>query len=217
MNVISDIKTETARGVSITCTPEGLSAIQRPNCAAVIWQRDPLAGFQSWINGLEPEQLPKTRLVLRSGAVRQAVVEACRAAGTPDCAERDLLVDDVAALADMFTSLTQADCVQLRLDVVSTNACRTFHVDAVTPRLVCTYRGSGTQYGNAPKGSDPDQIWSVPAASPMIRRGTLQPEFPKSELLHRSPPIEGSGETRLLLVLDPITNPEEHAERMQMH
>ncbi|WP_369333777.1 DUF1826 domain-containing protein [Aquicoccus porphyridii] len=27
-------------------------------------------------------------------------------------------------------------------------------------------------------------------------------------LLHRSPPIEGSGETRLVLVLDPVTGTE---------
>ncbi|HMB12384.1 MAG TPA: DUF1826 domain-containing protein, partial [Roseovarius sp.] len=32
---------------------------------------------------------------------------------------------------------------------------------------------------------------------------------PPSGLLHRSPPIEGSGETRLLLVLDPVDDPEE--------
>ncbi|ESQ13777.1 MAG: hypothetical protein N838_33150 [Thiohalocapsa sp. PB-PSB1] len=35
------------------------------------------------------------------------------------------------------------------------------------------------------------------------------PESPRSGLLHRSPPIEGSGETRLLLVLDPMDGPEE--------
>jgi len=28
-------------------------------------------------------------------------------------------------------------------------------------------------------------------------------------LLHRSPPIEGTGETRLVLVLDPVIDPEE--------
>lgn len=33
-------------------------------------------------------------------------------------------------------------------------------------------------------------------------------ERPASGLLHRSPPIEGAGETRLVLVLDPIHDPE---------
>jgi len=40
-------------------------------------------------------------------------------------------------------------------------------------------------------------------------RGTLWPAKPATGLLHRSPPIEGSGETRLLLVLDPIYDPDD--------
>ncbi|MEW7008160.1 DUF1826 domain-containing protein [Lentilitoribacter sp. EG35] len=35
-----------------------------------------------------------------------------------------------------------------------------------------------------------------------------KPETPTSGLLHRSPPIDGTGETRLLLVLDPVSDPE---------
>jgi hypothetical protein len=49
----------------------------------------------------------------------------------------------------------------------------------------------------------------VPTGAPILLRGTLWPEQPKSGLLHRSPPIEGSGETRLLLVLDPMDGPED--------
>ncbi|ESQ13779.1 MAG: hypothetical protein N838_33160, partial [Thiohalocapsa sp. PB-PSB1] len=50
---------------------------------------------------------------------------------------------------------------------------------------------------------------TVPTGAPILLRGTLWPEQPKSGLLHRSPPIEGSGETRLLLVLDPMDGPED--------
>ncbi|MEM9762584.1 MAG: DUF1826 domain-containing protein, partial [Pseudomonadota bacterium] len=44
---------------------------------------------------------------------------------------------------------------------------------------------------------------------PIILRGTQWPETPRSGLLHRSPPIEGTGEARLILVIDPIFDPDE--------
>ena len=102
-----------------------------------------------------------------------------------------------------------APFLRLRLDVVTTNACPKFHIDAVTARLVCTYRGTGTQYGISTDGADPRRVFIVPTGSPILLRGTLWPEMPSSGLLHRSPPIEGTGETRLVLVLDPVLNPEE--------
>lgn len=49
----------------------------------------------------------------------------------------------------------------------------------------------------------------MPTGAPIPLRGTLWPEGPRSGLLHRLPPIEGTGETRLVLVLDPVDDPEE--------
>ena len=77
-------------------------------------------------------------------------------------------------------------------------------VDAVTSRLICTYRGTGTQYGIASDGEDPQRVFTAPTCMPIVLRGTLWPEDPPSGLRHRSPPIAGTGETRLLLVLDPV-------------
>ena len=94
---------------------------------------------------------------------------------------------------------------------------RKFHMDAVVARLVCTYRGSGTQYGTSVAGGDPEVIARVATGSPIVMRGSLWPETPKSGLLHRSPPIEGSGETRLLFVLDPVSDPEQTADLHHLH
>lgn len=55
----------------------------------------------------------------------------------------------------------------------------------------------------------PEHVHTVPTGAPVILRGTLWPETPEANLRHRSPPIEGSGETRLLLVIDPIHDPED--------
>ncbi len=211
------IREAAATGTCAAASPEGLSAIREPGCAAAIWQRRSSPGFQTWIDGLAPEQLPRARMILPPTAVRAATQEICEASGTPDGPEREELVDDVAALADIFAELMGARWLRLRLDVITTNACRRFHIDTVTARLVCTYRGTGTQYGNSIDGAEPDRIFTVPTASPILLRGTLWPERPASGLRHRSPPIEGTGETRSVLVLDPVLDPEDEPDPQFMH
>ncbi|MEM9147883.1 MAG: DUF1826 domain-containing protein [Pseudomonadota bacterium] len=217
MSLATESTIDAALGVGVVDRPEALSAIADPGCAAAIWRRDPQPGAQAWLDALAPEQLPRARLVLRPEAVRKTAQEICETCGTPPCPERDRLVEDAAALADLFAGLTKAPFLRLRFDVVTTNACRKFHVDAVRVRLVCTYRGTGTQYGNATDGAEPSPVFTVPTGAPILLRGTLWPEHPKSGLLHRSPPIEGTGETRLMLVLDPIYDLDEEPERELVH
>lgn len=205
MSLIRSISEDAANAVAVADTPEELSAIHKPGSAAAIWRRQPLPTFQTWIDALDPARLPQARLILRPADVRAAGSELCAAAGTPECPERDLLIDDICALADIFVGLMPSPFLRLRLDVVTTDACRKFHIDAVTARLVCTYRGRGTQYGI---GKNPRRIFTVATGAPVLLRGTLWPETPRSGLLHRSPPIAGTGETRLVLVLDPVDDPQ---------
>ncbi|MEP5762398.1 MAG: DUF1826 domain-containing protein [Litoreibacter sp.] len=187
--------------------PGGLSAIQQPACAATVWQRALAPRFQGWIDDLPPDQLPKARMIVRPEAVCDALIDIARHHGIPECSERDFLIEDVCALAFIFASVMKSTYLRVRFDVIQTNACRKFHIDSVTARLVCTYRGTGTQYGLSERGNDPEQIMTVPTGSPIILRGTRWSESPLSGLVHRSPPIAGTGETRLLLVLDPIKDP----------
>lgn len=211
MTRVQDIIQATSFGVDVTDRLEGLATIHQPGCAAAIWHRHPLPGFQSWISALDPDNLPTARVILRPDAVCTTVAEICEASGTPPGAERDRLCEDIAAPADIFAGLMRARWLRLRLDVVTTNACRRFHIDAVTARLICTYRGTGTQYGVSTGGGEPRRVFTVPTGSAIVLRGTLWPEAPRSGLLHRSPPIEGTGEARLVLVLDPLDDPEDAA------
>ncbi|MEM7056480.1 MAG: DUF1826 domain-containing protein [Pseudomonadota bacterium] len=203
--------------IAMANSPEGLSAIHSPGCAAAIWSRRPLTSFQSWIDRVDPDRLPKTRTILRSEEVRLAATHVCELCGTPNCEERTRLIDDVSALADIFASLMDTSYLMLRLDVVSTNLCRKFHKDTITARLICTYRGTGTQYGFSFDQAEPQLVQTAPTGTPMIFRGNRWPEHPMSGLVHRSPPIEGSGQTRLILVLDPVTDPNEHAKEQFLH
>lgn len=198
-----------ASGVSVVDRPEDLSAFLQRDCAAAIWRRQPLGSFQSWINAVAPERLPHGRIVLQLDDVRGGVTALCEAAGTPQGDGCARLIEDVTDLSHMFADLMQTQHLRLRLEAVTGNACRKFHVDAITARLVCTYRGTGTQYGIGGQGADPKRVFTVPTQAPILLRGSLWPEHPASGLLHRSPPIEGTGETRLVLVLDPIFDPED--------
>lgn len=201
-------------GVAFADAAADLSAIHRPDCAAVIWRRSLAADVQSWIDALAPAQLPDARVVVRPRDVGTAVAEICDACRTPACAERDMLADDIAALADVFAEAMAARYLRLRLEVVVTNSCRKFHIDNVKARLICAYRGTGTQYGAAIDEADPQRIEVVQTGAPILLRGKKWPTHPISNLRHRSPPIEGTGETRLLLVLDPVWELDETRETL---
>jgi len=204
-----DVVSDAAVGVDVVMDAENLAVIANPGCAAAIWQRQPLPEFRTWIDQLDPDRLPTARLILRPQTVRGAVSEICALSEVPDNTQQARLIDDIAALAELFAALMQAPFLRLRLDRVTTNACHKFHIDAVTARLICTYRGTGTQYRISTGGAEPRRIFTVPTGAPILLRGTDWPEHPRSGLLHRSPPIEASGETRLVLVLDPVFDPED--------
>lgn len=189
-----------------------LSTILSPDVPAVVLDRGRDVAMGAWLDSLDPDLLPRTRVILRPAMVRDAVTTVCDTYGTPPCAERTAFIGEVSELAAAFSDLFGTPFLRMRLDVVTHNACRKFHIDAVKARLICTYRGAGTQYGTSVGGDDPTDIAIAPTGAPMLLRGTLWPKTPRSGLLHRSPPIEGTGETRLLLVLDPVFDPEDEDE-----
>ena len=204
MNTAVSLMAVNPSGVSIVRDERGLESFRDPACAAAIWHREMPVGMTTWLSNLKTEALPNGRVVLQANAVEDTVRNLCKIAKTPVGQQRDWLIADISYLAQCFTALMRAPYLRLRLQAVTTNACRKFHLDAITGRLVCTYRGTGTQYGTSVLGKDPKRVFTVPTGAPVLLRGSLWPAVPPSNLLHRSPPIEGTGETRLVLVLDPI-------------
>ncbi|MEY8879817.1 hypothetical protein [Donghicola sp. XS_ASV15] len=57
---------------------------------------------------------------------------------------------------------------------------------------------------------------SVPTDSPIVLPGTLCLETPRLGLTHLLPPIAGTGEPRLVIVLDPVVDPEEQVDVVYM-
>ena len=204
MNVVTRAVNDISIGVAIANAPEALTAFLDPGCSAALWRRETPPDVQTWLDALDLDCLPKGRVILPPSAVSDTVAHLCDLSGMPSGPERDWLEADISALATQLSDLLSPPYLRMRLDVVTNNACRKFHIDAITARLVCTYRGTGTQYGISVGGHDPEDVHTVATGSPILLRGTLWPAQPATGLLHRSPPIEGTGETRLVLVLDPV-------------
>lgn len=210
MSVVELAASTRVRGVETGMQAEVMHAISKPGCAAAVWLRRLEPGVQTWLDTRAPDTLPQARVVAPSASVPDVVQHVCDGSGLPPSPERAWLEQDIVRLAQTFATVMKAPYLRIRIDRIATNACRRFHLDAVTARLVCTYRGPGTQYGTpSPLGGDPERIVTAPTGAPILLRGTLWPETPSAGLRHRSPPIEGTGETRLLLVLDPVSTPDD--------
>lgn len=178
-------------------TPEVLTRIAAPGTAAVIWTRALAPDLARGLAQADPARLPS----LRAEMALPQVAAAVRAAGADLPAPlASALAEDVAALALALGQATGAMRVTLRLEPVTTDACRRFHVDNVRARLLCTYRGQATQLAAPGEDATPRQMATGAVA---ILRGARWPGDEETGLRHRSPPIGGSGETRLLLVIDP--------------
>lgn len=104
----------------------------------------------------------------------------------------------ITARAARFAGLVRCDTVRLRLEGITGNACRKVHADYTDLRLICTLAGPGTEYtlGDDPEGP----LLSIPTGAVALFKGRgFGPGH--AACLHRSPPIEGTGASRLVLVI----------------
>jgi Protein of unknown function (DUF1826) len=110
----------------------------------------------------------------------------------------------------VFEQLTGATRLCLRFDVIEDDACRKFHVATVRYRLVTTYRGPGTQWlsphalATIPQGSaiSSDAIKQLERGWVAVMRGSCGATADHPGVLHRSPPINGTGIARLFLAIN---------------
>jgi hypothetical protein len=188
---------------------EAFGRIADPGVGAVLWRRKAPTGTQDWLDALPPAQLPQARMLLPPEAITTALSHAFDIAGASACASRAALCAELQRIACAFAAAAPvagiargaATMLSMRIEPVRDDACRRFHIDAVPLRLVCALRGRGAQYGAGAPGAAPDRIDEAPPGAVLLLRGKGWPAGAPN-FLHRSPPIEGSGETRLLFVLD---------------
>lgn len=162
------------------------------------------------LDDLAPENLPDLRTEGPVGQICEELRLGLEETGFgPDWLAAWFL-EDVRTLAGLYRRVSGADEIVLRVEAIGTDACRRFHADNVRLRLVTTYRGPGTQWLSPRRFPRLPEDGRVPAAAirqfgrgtVAVLRGSRNATPGRPGLLHRSPPISGTGVTRLFLAID---------------
>ena len=177
--------------VRLSPDPAILATVDDPQVTLAVWQRPSplpmpdLGGF------------PAIRFAAGTGSVAKGVRDAL--AVLPPQPWHATLAADVERLASLYATWTGEDRVEVRLERVTGNGCWKFHADYVALRLITTYCGQATQW--LPQEATTD---AEPRALSTGDVGLFKGRERAGDraIIHRSPPIAGSGEDRLLLVID---------------
>jgi hypothetical protein len=188
-------------------TPDILARIGEEDCNLAIWRRPPPGDFTALVQG-SPRDL---RFKSTPAAVEAALLAQLAAGGFAGGAQAHaLLAADVTQLAGLFCAALDLARFELRLEVVRSDSCRKFHADYVTARLITTYVGEGTDWLDEAEsarlraGEEPRRINRMGTFDVGLFKGRLATDWPA---IHRSPPVAASGGVRLLLVLNPASQP----------
>lgn len=191
---------------SQSSSPDVLEDVTAPDCNLAIWRRASIVGLPTLLVG----SVSDLRFATKLSDLPRRLPSELDANHFPDGPVRDDLVADICQLGVRFCDVLALEALDVRLEVVTTDSCRKWHADYVKARLITTYIGTGTQWLEADdaervkRNLEPVRIREMAPGDVGLFKGKLATETP---VIHRSPPIAGSGETRLLLVLNP---PEEH-------
>lgn len=178
------------------CATAELAVILEPTVDIAIWQRRAPADLALLLERIDTAGLPN--LYYDAIAV-DAVVSTLRANLGTDWARLDTLTADIGSLARLYGSVMGRRVIRLRLERVTGDACSMFHVDRLRAPLLTTYLGPGTEW--LEKG--PDGSMHIRRFEPLavgLLKGSLWPG--SYGCAHRSPPIAGTGQHRLLLCID---------------
>lgn len=197
-----------AAGIETCDAVEGLAAINKPDTDLVIWARAFPLCLTAWLERLDASCLPDLRVLVRSGDFRAAVEPHLDDCGMPPGDMRDLLIGDAGALVSAFSEVTRSDLVDVRLERVNNDACWKFHRDSVEARLLTTYRGPGTEWVRPVQAERALQeqkqfkgtLEHLRMHDVAIFKGSCAGAG--KGIVHRSPPVSGTGDTRLLLCLN---------------
>lgn len=191
-----------------------LARIADTGVTLAVWHRPAPPGLATWLDALPAEHLPEGHFVGPAACVPGRLAALCNLMELAESAERRALIDDIAQLARAFAALAGSPDVDLRLEAVDHDSCWRFHRDHVGLRLNATYRGPGTQW------PPPDQAARALRAQrryrgplnemPRFAAGLFKgvPRAGTGAVVHRSPPVADSGQTRLFLCLNEVHDDE---------
>lgn len=187
---------------------EILHSIRKPSVALALWHRQLPESVDTLLRSLSPDDLPCGRVLARRAEFRHALDDILDGSGTPRCRESSLFLSDVVRLSTLFADIAGTERVDIGVDVVQHDSCWKFHRDHVRLRALTTYCGPGTQFvtqGDADRAVEEQKsfrgtIHQIPLHTVALFKGAKD-AFGRG-VVHRSPPIAGTGQTRLVLTLN---------------
>jgi hypothetical protein len=202
----------------ISTDASALEAVLEPGIASCLWRRPLPGAAAAELRGLASAPLD-VAMELDAQADAWPLPDVLGAG-----AARARIEADVARLVPVFARLSGRRHLKLRLSRVEDNACRKFHVDFVGLRLLVTYAGPGTELvdhahvhrehiGRHELTMDEANALIVPDPTHIVRAEPGDVALLKGEAwrgnggrgaVHRSPPIEGTRTSRLVLKLDAL-------------
>jgi hypothetical protein len=219
---VSVNESRTAPSHRFGLTPAVLAAVADPEVTLAVWRRRvPTAlapQLRSWALSSAAEYDEEL------GAQGYRFETAFQ--GLRDRPIREFLSRDVSQLVGHLLRITRAPRFRLVFGAVRGDQCRKFHTDMLRYRLLTTYLGPGTEWlpesnlrrtaltdsppcpvaANAAIVRDPARIRRARTGDVLLMKGAAS-AGPERALVHRSPPIEGTGEVRVVLALSVYESP----------
>ena len=197
---------------TIACEhPKVLATILRDQVQLSIWKRTLPLCLTTWLKNLPTHQLPNLRILARHSELKEQLERALDHCEMPEEPMRRIFVTDIGELVSHFAAIVDDDYVDIRLETVTHNSCWKFHRDYVEARLLTTYLGPATEWVQ-PDYSEQALLEQMKYSGPIERMKTHHVSIFKgsclgtdSGVVHRSPPIAGTGQTRVLLCLNKQT------------
>jgi hypothetical protein len=129
---------------------------------------------------------------------------------------------DIAMLSARLSHLANSPRLRICFGAIRNDQCRKFHTDYLRYRLISTYTGPGTEWlpeeavsrealklrvacpqeANQKIVSDPSAVRRATPGEVIVMRGSMHPSG--KGVVHRSPPIEATGQVRVVLVISTV-------------
>lgn len=189
-----------------------LNAIHLPNINLAIYAREVDQGLKDFIKGLDLDKLPPIHGSFNCNEI-PGLLQSSLKRTTKDKRGLSLFIEDIKIITEQFSTIARKEFIRFNLYTVGNDMCKYFHSDYNNLRLLCTYRGAGTQwlsnefkksgYGGSPENAiDQDEIQQLEALWIGILKGESYFNNKGNGIVHRSPPMGDEKVKRLLLKID---------------
>ncbi|MCG7946615.1 MAG: DUF1826 domain-containing protein [Candidatus Thiodiazotropha taylori] len=195
--------------------PDLLHDIVNPGVNLCLWQRPSQPAIVEELFTLPALALPDVRCMTSLKSFDNDVSTLLQQQDLDPSAFENWRID-LRRVAEHYFSISKSRNVTMRLVTTNEDDCPRFHVDQTQLRLLCTYRGPGTEWLNDQQVDRAAQRSGAPNEEIIrygepnvfepfwvgIMKGNAYPGNAGQGLVHRSPQISGSGKTRVLFCLD---------------